>query len=118
MYCGSCGSKINESVKKPSVPFDSSSIVKGLKGLASRAREQTKTIRSEIEDRVQSQNFLKTKSSLPSSQKKIKTSKKSFINSIEVKNFSKVLARVMKNHVEALKAVTGGRSIHDLSQLS
>jgi hypothetical protein len=114
LYCGSCGAKIVASPKKPTVPFDSSSVAKGLKGLASRAREQTKILKSEIEDRLQQKDLPSEVTPQPIGVGS-KTSKGAFIDSDEVSIFSQVLAWVMKTHVEALKALTAEIVPHMIS---
>lgn len=115
LFCGNCGAKILQSGRsEPSL--DGSTITKGLKGLASRAREQTSAIRSEIDKRAQSMEILKSAEDALSSIRDGKQSdrvQQRPRSSIEA--FKGVLTWVINTHVEALKRLTGEIAPHIIS---
>ena len=106
-FCGSCGAKLVAPSKRVGESHLEKLTRVDLKGVASRALEQSKVLKGEIETRLKKEEIKKPLEEVaPRRERRIQPSKGSFINFPGMESFSEVLSWVLRKHAEALSALT------------
>jgi len=106
-FCGGCGAKLVAPFKRVGESRLEKLTRVDLKGVASRALEQSKVLKDEIETRLKKEEIKKPLEGVaPRRERRIQPSKGSFMNFPELESFSGVLSWVLRRHAEALSALT------------